>query len=266
MSNRARNRPPHLETRVGVQHVEPPPTLPELLERSHVAGRASGADRVGAPPERRARRRRPRAPRATRCGLGLGARDLRRDARRSADRSGSHARRRVPRDHARERGRELHRARRVRDEPARVAAHAASRVRALRPDLGRRGRRLRRRDADAGRRSRRSPLAVGRRRGGGDRRRVAVRAPRARGRAGVALHDSPPRARGRRRSLRRGRAPTPGSRSWPSRASITRRSRSRPSRARRCLVVPMWTDRPPAAYRPLLEYALAGGRRAEATS
>ena len=43
MSNRARNRPPHLETRVGVQHAEPPPTLPELLERSHVAGRASGA-------------------------------------------------------------------------------------------------------------------------------------------------------------------------------------------------------------------------------
>jgi len=30
-----------------------------------------------------------------------------------------------------------------------------------------------------------------------------------------------------------------------------------PSRTRRCLVVPMWTDRAPGAYRPLLERALA---------
>ena len=32
------------------------------------------------------------------------------------------------------------------------------------------------------------------------------------------------------------------------------------SPARRCLVVPMWTDRAPGDYRPLLERALAGGR------
>ncbi|MDQ1511596.1 MAG: hypothetical protein QOG50_3440 [Actinomycetota bacterium] len=32
-----------------------------------------------------------------------------------------------------------------------------------------------------------------------------------------------------------------------------------PSRTRHCLVVPMWTDRPPGAYRPLLERALAAG-------
>jgi hypothetical protein len=37
----ARNRPPHLESRVGPLTVEPPPTLPELLERSHVAGRSA---------------------------------------------------------------------------------------------------------------------------------------------------------------------------------------------------------------------------------
>ena len=137
MSNRARNRPPHLETRVGVQHVEPPPTLPELLERSHVAGRAVERDRIGAPPARRARRRRPCAPGADRRGLGLGARRLRRDARRPADRSEPHARRRVPCDRADQRSRELHRARRLRDQPPRVAPDAAPRVRSLRPDLGR---------------------------------------------------------------------------------------------------------------------------------
>jgi len=38
--SRSRNRPPHLESRVGPQPVTPPPTLAERLERSHVAGRA----------------------------------------------------------------------------------------------------------------------------------------------------------------------------------------------------------------------------------
>jgi hypothetical protein len=35
---KSRNRPPHLETRVGPQSVEPPPSLPEQLVRTHVAG------------------------------------------------------------------------------------------------------------------------------------------------------------------------------------------------------------------------------------
>ncbi len=39
--SKARNRPPRLEPRVGHQEVAPPPTLHELLERSHVAGRAA---------------------------------------------------------------------------------------------------------------------------------------------------------------------------------------------------------------------------------
>jgi len=37
--SKARNRPPHLESTAGHQALAPPPTLPELLERSHVAGR-----------------------------------------------------------------------------------------------------------------------------------------------------------------------------------------------------------------------------------
>src|SRR5437870_8388029 len=41
--SKARNRPPRLEPRVGAPHVAPPPTLPELLERSHVAGHASAS-------------------------------------------------------------------------------------------------------------------------------------------------------------------------------------------------------------------------------
>jgi hypothetical protein len=40
---RARNRPPRLEAHIGPQHVAPPPTLPQLLERSHVAGHASAS-------------------------------------------------------------------------------------------------------------------------------------------------------------------------------------------------------------------------------
>lgn len=39
--SKARNRPPRLEPSVGPQQVVPPPTLLELLERSHVAGLAS---------------------------------------------------------------------------------------------------------------------------------------------------------------------------------------------------------------------------------
>jgi hypothetical protein len=38
--SKSRNRPPHLEPRVGPQQDAPAPTLTELLERSHVAGRA----------------------------------------------------------------------------------------------------------------------------------------------------------------------------------------------------------------------------------
>lgn len=41
--SKARNRPPHLETRVGPQHVVSPPTLEDVLQRSHVAGRPSVA-------------------------------------------------------------------------------------------------------------------------------------------------------------------------------------------------------------------------------
>jgi hypothetical protein len=36
--SKSRNRPPHLEPRVGPQFVVPPPSLEEVLERSHVAG------------------------------------------------------------------------------------------------------------------------------------------------------------------------------------------------------------------------------------
>jgi hypothetical protein len=38
--SKSRNRPPRLETRVGQQQLAPPPTLQQVLERSHVAGRA----------------------------------------------------------------------------------------------------------------------------------------------------------------------------------------------------------------------------------
>ena len=37
--SRPRNRPPRLESRIGPQTVTPPPTLQEALERSHVTGR-----------------------------------------------------------------------------------------------------------------------------------------------------------------------------------------------------------------------------------
>ena len=40
--SKARNRPPHLEPKIGRPDVASPPTLAELLERSHVAGRATG--------------------------------------------------------------------------------------------------------------------------------------------------------------------------------------------------------------------------------
>jgi Phosphatase len=39
--SKARNRPPRLEPSVGHQEVAPPPTLQEVLERSHVAGRVT---------------------------------------------------------------------------------------------------------------------------------------------------------------------------------------------------------------------------------
>jgi Phosphatase len=39
---KARNRPPHLESRIGRHEDAPPPTLAELLERAHVAGPALG--------------------------------------------------------------------------------------------------------------------------------------------------------------------------------------------------------------------------------
>ena len=39
--SKSRNRPPRLESRVGPQAVVPPPSLEDVLERSHVAGRAS---------------------------------------------------------------------------------------------------------------------------------------------------------------------------------------------------------------------------------
>ena len=41
--SKSRNRPPHLESHIGPQHVVPPPTLEEVLTRSHVAGPASGS-------------------------------------------------------------------------------------------------------------------------------------------------------------------------------------------------------------------------------
>ena len=40
MSSRSHNRPPRLEPRIGPQEVALPPTVEEILERSHVAGRA----------------------------------------------------------------------------------------------------------------------------------------------------------------------------------------------------------------------------------
>jgi hypothetical protein len=36
--SKAKNRPPHLETRVGPQFIVPPPSLEEVLQRSHVSG------------------------------------------------------------------------------------------------------------------------------------------------------------------------------------------------------------------------------------
>jgi hypothetical protein len=39
--SKSRNRPPHLDTRIGPQPNVAPPTLEAVLERSHVAGRAS---------------------------------------------------------------------------------------------------------------------------------------------------------------------------------------------------------------------------------
>ena len=39
--SRSRNRPPHLETRPGPQAAAPPPSLPEQLTRAHVAGRGA---------------------------------------------------------------------------------------------------------------------------------------------------------------------------------------------------------------------------------
>ncbi len=40
--SKARNRPPRLESRVGHRQLAPPPTLAQRLERSHVAGRSVG--------------------------------------------------------------------------------------------------------------------------------------------------------------------------------------------------------------------------------
>ncbi len=39
--SKSRNRPPRLESRVGPQEIAPPPSLQEILERSHVSGHAS---------------------------------------------------------------------------------------------------------------------------------------------------------------------------------------------------------------------------------
>lgn len=39
--SKARNRPPRLESKIGRQEVAPPPTLQHILERSHVSGQAS---------------------------------------------------------------------------------------------------------------------------------------------------------------------------------------------------------------------------------
>ena len=41
--SKARNRPPRLESRIGPQYIVPPPKLEEVLERSHVAGRAAAS-------------------------------------------------------------------------------------------------------------------------------------------------------------------------------------------------------------------------------
>jgi hypothetical protein len=62
--SKSRNRPPHLETRIGPQHVVPPPTLEAVLERSHVAGRAavSNASELRRGVERAAGDRRHPAP------------------------------------------------------------------------------------------------------------------------------------------------------------------------------------------------------------
>jgi hypothetical protein len=43
MSHKARSRPPRLEAHVGLQHAVAPPTLEELLGRSHVAGDAAAS-------------------------------------------------------------------------------------------------------------------------------------------------------------------------------------------------------------------------------
>jgi len=39
--SKSKNRPPHLETRVGPQYIVPPPSLEEVLQRSHVSGASS---------------------------------------------------------------------------------------------------------------------------------------------------------------------------------------------------------------------------------
>jgi Phosphatase len=41
--SKARNRPPRLESHAGPQYIVPPPTLEEVLTRSHVAGRAASS-------------------------------------------------------------------------------------------------------------------------------------------------------------------------------------------------------------------------------
>ena len=41
--SKASNRPPRLESRIGPQHIVPPPSLEDVLVRSHVAGRAAAA-------------------------------------------------------------------------------------------------------------------------------------------------------------------------------------------------------------------------------
>ena len=143
---------------------------------------------------------------------------------------------------------------RARDEPARVVAHRLPRARPLRPDLRRRRRRRRRLRARC----------------------ASTAAPRARCVGSTASRSSPTdsrcarpvgpkprpewlfldpsaRARDRRRPVRRRRARRRhrGDRARRAR-SLLARGRARAA-AGRCLVVPMWTDRPPGAYRPLLE-------------
>ena len=72
---------------------------------------------------------------------------------------------------------------------------------------------------------------------------------------GVALPHSPARARDRRRAVRRRRARR-RHRSHRPRRPRPLFARRRGGRRDRCLVVPMWTDRAPGAYRPLLEASL----------